>query len=306
MSYLSAFIRHSLQPAKTAASEVRSATISLPEKLSTASVEEKNLIAVESEAATPAQQTPAQQTVISPASQTDIAEQYVPTAETGLPVDESIIRPGAYHAGLSHQLPDTPVQPEQTKPAQQPELAQLETEVQAQESTLASADSVSISSPTFTPLKATRSAQSQQKTEATQTGDKNISSRVSQQTDTSGNPATETSMPEHRPGPVKAKHFVAQQAPEPAQQGVINPAANSAQNNQLKTDASYSQQRPAEAFPVQKPAPHDQPQQTQSIPQVRIGHINVLIDDQAAPKTSPRSAENTATGSSNPFGLRGL
>jgi hypothetical protein len=41
------------------------------------------------------------------------------------------------------------------------------------------------------------------------------------------------------------------------------------------------------------------------IPQVRIGQINVLIDDQAAARPKPK-ATPAAPAAGNPFGLRGL
>ncbi len=47
------------------------------------------------------------------------------------------------------------------------------------------------------------------------------------------------------------------------------------------------------------------PSKTAEIPQVRIGNINVLIDDQSAPKPTAKSA-STSTSPSIPFGLRGL
>jgi hypothetical protein len=41
------------------------------------------------------------------------------------------------------------------------------------------------------------------------------------------------------------------------------------------------------------------------IPQVRIGRINVLIEDQAATRTKPKAAP-AGPPAANPFGLRGL
>jgi hypothetical protein len=41
------------------------------------------------------------------------------------------------------------------------------------------------------------------------------------------------------------------------------------------------------------------------IPQVRIGRINVLIEDQAATRSKPKAAP-AGPATANPFGLRGL
>ncbi len=56
--------------------------------------------------------------------------------------------------------------------------------------------------------------------------------------------------------------------------------------------------RPAPQQPVQQP-------QTAEIPQVRIGQINVLVEDQASAKPTPRKRASRPA-ATNPFGLRGL
>ena len=65
----------------------------------------------------------------------------------------------------------------------------------------------------------------------------------------------------------------------------------------------------AAASPSQRPAPGSRdwsPQpQPPELPQVRIGQINVLVEDQAAAKPRTRSSQ-PAPGRTNPFGRRGL
>ena len=305
MSYLRAFIQHSLQPAKKNEREAIPSAAGASEQLSTAPVADNDLLIVETGTVTPAQMTPAESSVISSSSSEVIPPQHAETAEIEPPEVESISLPFGNPAGLSSQLADVAGQPNQHKQAQQSVQSQPETKVEPEQLSVATTDSVSIRPPVSAPLKPILKSQARQ-TRAVQAANKNIISSVNEQSATPDPADTDTVSPEHRPDDtIKLKQFIEQQDPERARKGVIN-SAGKAQNNQVTAVASYNQQRPAESFPLHKPVQHDRPQQAQSIPQVRIGHINVLIDDQATPKPSKQSTVNTAAGNSNPFGIRGL
>ena len=68
----------------------------------------------------------------------------------------------------------------------------------------------------------------------------------------------------------------------------------------VQSDKSLPQKDLTHQFTSFKPEPR-----SEEIPQVRIGHINVVIDDRSATK-SKRNKVSPSTHSSNAFGLRGL
>ena len=84
--------------------------------------------------------------------------------------------------------------------------------------------------------------------------------------------------------------------------------ALSPRDNPSSTAVAHSHQPPAAAIVRPHTVQSEQRQQPQTtpLPQVRIGHINVLIDDQAGTKPARKEATSSAGASQNPFGLRGL
>ncbi|MEN8177710.1 MAG: hypothetical protein ABFS39_03740 [Pseudomonadota bacterium] len=123
----------------------------------------------------------------------------------------------------------------------------------------------------------------------------------------------ETGMP-GLPADPSAEPTHAQEHPLPAtevrrQEAVREQSSDGPQNRQPAEDDFRPVQASAqlETAVLSKPVPRQpfQQNQTQEIPQVRIGQINVLVEDQAPAKPKSRkSAPQPAA--ANPFGLRGL
>ena len=80
------------------------------------------------------------------------------------------------------------------------------------------------------------------------------------------------------------------------------PQSRLAEDSVRHLQASVQQEQPA--LRSRRPGPPSQ-QQSQELPQVRIGQINVLVEDQAPAKPKPRKS-SAKSAVSNPFGLRGL
>ena len=86
------------------------------------------------------------------------------------------------------------------------------------------------------------------------------------------------------------------------------PPALSPRDHPSSTAFATRQQPPATAIfrPHTIQSEQRQQPQTTPLPQVRIGNINVLIEDQAGAKPARKEATSSAGASQNPFGLRGL
>lgn len=95
-----------------------------------------------------------------------------------------------------------------------------------------------------------------------------------------------------------------------ARAAVTRPAVSSEDNKENLPEAATENTPPAssvaqELLHVRRPLQASPRSKSKEPPQVRIGHINVLIDDQASAK--PRRSSSAKTpGPSIPFGLRGL
>ena len=85
-------------------------------------------------------------------------------------------------------------------------------------------------------------------------------------------------------------------------------SANKPQSRQTKDPVGQlrsSVQQERSALRGHLPGPANQQSQSRELPQVRIGQINVLVEDQASAK--PRRSNNRPRpAASNPFGMRGL